>query len=110
MKQNKIWACIGFGMGAIVFVIIYGVKILNPTYVDWLLGGGDLSQHYLGWEFFRKGDWKFPLGLTDMAAYPLETSVVFTDSIPLFALFFKIFRNILPQNFQYFGIYGILCF
>lgn len=97
-------------LGGIAFVLIYGVKILNPLYTDWLLTGGDLSQHYLGWEFFRRSDWYFPLGLTDQLAYPLKTSVIYTDSIPIFAVFFKLFRSILPQQFQYFGIWGLLCF
>lgn len=97
-------------LGGIAFVLIYGVKILNPLYTDWLLTGGDPSQHYLGWEFFRRSDWYFPLGLTDQLAYPLKTSVIYTDSIPIFAVFFKLFRSILPQQFQYFGIWGLLCF
>lgn len=97
-------------LGGIAFVLIYGVKILNPLYTDWLLTGGDPSQHYLGWEFFRRSSWYFPLGLTDQLAYPLKTSVIYTDSIPIFAVFFKLFRNILPQQFQYFGIWGLLCF
>lgn len=97
-------------LGGIAFVLIYGVKILNPLYTDWLLTGGDPSQHYLGWEFFRRSSWYFPLGLTDQLAYPLKTSVIYTDSIPIFAVFFKLFRSILPQQFQYFGIWGLLCF
>lgn len=97
-------------LGGIAFVLIYGVKILNPLYTDWLLTGGDPSQHYLGWEFFRRSDWYFPLGLTDQLAYPLKTSVIYTDSIPIFAVFFKLFRSILLQQFQYFGIWGLLCF
>lgn len=99
-------------MGAIAFIAIYGVKILNPTYVDWLLGWGDLSQHYLGWELFRMGDWKFPLGLTDMAAYPLETSVIFTDSIPIFALFLKYLKTYFLRTFnilEYMECYVLDC-
>lgn len=97
-------------LGGIAFALIYGIKILNPLYTDWLLTGGDPSQHYLGWEFFRRSDWYFPFGLTDQLAYPLKTSVIYTDSIPTFAVFFKLFRSILPRQFQYFGIWGLLCF
>lgn len=97
-------------LGGIAFALIYGIKILNPLYTDWLLTGGDPSQHYLGWEFFRRSSWYFPFGLTDQLAYPLKTSVIYTDSIPVFAVFFKLFRSILPRQFQYFGIWGLLCF
>jgi len=92
------------------FCSIFGIRVINPTYVDWLLSGGDLTQHYLGWTAFRNADWMFPLGVTDQLAYPIHTSVIFTDSIPIFALFFKALSPILPRNFQYFGLWGILCF
>lgn len=39
---------IGCILGACVFVFIYGFKVLNFTYDDWLMAGGDLSQHYIG--------------------------------------------------------------
>lgn len=97
-------------LGAVVFVCLYGIRILNPTYVEWLYNGRDLMQHYLGWEFYRRSDWMFPLGMTDQLGYPNATSVIFTDSIPIFAVIFKVFASFLPERFQYFGIWGILCF
>ena len=97
-------------LAAVVFCCIYGVNILNPGYTDWLVTGGDLSQHYLGWVAYRYSSWHFPIGLTDRLAYPAYTSVIFTDSIPLFAVVFKILSPVLPENFQYFGFWGITCF
>lgn len=94
----------------LVFCSIYGIHVLNPTYTDWLMSGGDLTQHYLGWKAYRNSSWHFPIGMTDTLAYPYLTSVIFTDSIPLFAVFFKILSPILPAEFQYFGFYGLLCF
>lgn len=114
--MKKMWDCkavwITALLGAVVFVLIYGGKILNPCYTDWLLtsADGDLTQHYLGWKFFRHAKWSFPAGLIDTMAYPNRTSVIFTDSIPLFAFFFKILRFLLPVEFQYFGWFGLLCF
>ncbi len=75
--------------GALAFVMIYGINVLNPVYDDWLLGQGDLTQHYLGWCFYRRGSWTFPIGLTDNLAYPSYTSVIFTDSIPLLLYFLR---------------------
>lgn len=97
-------------IGAILFICIYGVKVLNPTYDDWLMNGFDLTQHYLGWKFYRVSSWSFPIGMTQGLIYPYENSIIYTDSIPLFAVIFKILSPILPQTFQYFGIWGILCF
>ena len=101
---------IGSIIGAITFVVIYGFRILDVTYVDWLLMGGDLTQHYLGWEFFRKSNWNFPVGLINGLNYPDKVSIMYTDSIPLFALIFKILSSILPEKFQYFGMFGIISF
>jgi hypothetical protein len=97
-------------LGAISFITIYGTKILNVTYVDWLMNSGDLTQHYLGWAYFRNDPWLFPLGMIPSFGYPFGVSIVYTDSIPLFALFFKLLGPILPARFQYFGIWGIMSF
>ena len=97
-------------LSVLAFVLIYGYQVINPVYTDWLLGKGDLSQHYIGWQAFKNGDWLFPIGMTDQLAYPSRTSIIFTDSIPVFAVFFKLFRAVLPTEFQYFGLWGILCF
>ncbi|GHV50138.1 hypothetical protein FACS1894216_01800 [Synergistales bacterium] len=100
-----------FFMGAAFFIYIYGINILDFTYTDWLLSaGGDLSQHYMGWAFFRQSEWFFPIGLMDRLVYPFKESIVFTDSIPIFALIFKLFSPLLPANFQYFGLYGIMTY
>ena len=97
-------------LSVIIFCVIYGIKIIDPTYVDWTLAGGDLQQHYLGWVGFRNSRWFFPIGLMDTLTYPSVTSIIFTDSIPLFAVFFKILSPILPDKFQYLGLWGVTSF
>ena len=97
-------------IGAGVFALIYGIYVLNPFYTDWLITGGDLTQHYLGWEYFRRSEWLFPIGLTNQVAYPAETSVIYTDSIPLFAVIFKLLTKGMAGRFQYFGLWGLCCF
>ena len=69
----------------------------------------DLTQHYLGWVFYRKSPWHFPLGLVE-GIYSQPVSIVYTDSIPLFALLFKILSPLLPANFQYFGLFELLSY
>ena len=64
-------------LSAIVFCLIYGIKVINPTYTDWLLSGGDLSQHYLGWKAYRSSSWHFPIGMSDTLAYPNQTSIIY---------------------------------
>ena len=97
-------------IGFIVFAMCYGTEVLNVTYDGWLLSGGDLSQHYIGWKFFRHSSWHFPIGMIDGLVYPQQTCIIFTDSVPLFALFFKLLSPILPDTFQYFGLWGAMTF
>lgn len=108
-KTNITYFIIGL-ISASIFCSIYGIHILNPTYTDWLLSGGDLSQHYLGWVAYRNSSWHFPIGMVDTLSYPHLTSIIFTDSLPIFAVFFKALSPILPDNFQYFGLWGIMSF
>ena len=109
MIKNMVWL-LGMAVGLVAFLCIFGVHVLDVTYTDWLLGGGDITQHYLGWLFFRDSSWTFPIGLTDRMSWPYEVSVIYTDCVPLMAVFFKLFRGILPEQFQYFGLWALLCF
>ncbi len=102
---------LGALFGAVVFIMLYGVRILDVTYDDWLLTGWyDLSQHYVGWKLYRASGWHFPIGLCDTSFYPYLASVIYTDSVPLVCLFFKILSPVLPETFQFFGLYGLFCF
>lgn len=96
--------------GICTFLILYGFRPLNPTYVGWILNGGDMNQSYLGWKAVRNSVQSFPFLMQDRLAYPHRISIMFTDSIPLFALLFRPFSALLPSDFQYFGIWGLICF
>ena len=110
MRTNIVLYIIVGILSVCAFISIYGIYILNPTYTDWLMVGGDLSQHYLGWTGYRNSDWMFPIGMHNSLSYPECTSIIFTDSIPLFAVFFKLLSPVLPAQFQYFGLWGLMCF
>lgn len=107
------WPLTGALLGVLVFLAVYGVRVLDPTNVDWILNSlsPDPIQHYLGWELFRRSPVHLPyIGANYNAVYPFRTSVLFTDSLPLAALFFKLLGGILPTRFQYFGWWGLLCY
>ena len=107
------WPMTGALLGALVFVALYGVRVLDPTCVDWILNNPspDPSQHYLGWAFFRNSTVRLPyVGANYSVIYPYRTSILFTDSITLLALLGKLFSPILPARFQYFGWWGLLCY
>jgi len=97
-------------LGILCFAIVCGFNATNPLNEEWLFGGGDATQHYLGWLFFRNSPWAWPPGLNPMYGIGLNNSIVFTDSIPLLAIPFKALSPILPNTFQYLGMWAFLCF
>ena len=100
-------------LGALAFLLIYGFTPLDVTSDFWLRGGfveKDIQQHYAGWLFYRDSPLSLPLGLAQGINWPAGISVLYTDSIPLFAVLFRLLAGILPPVFQYFGIYTLLCF
>ena len=86
---------------------LLGFDNLNFLNKNWLYLG-DLSVYQIGWEFFRNDSWKFPLGFNPNYGLELANSIIFTDSIPLLAFIFKLFKNFLPENFQYFSLWIVL--
>ena len=108
-KKPILYVIMGI-LSAMVFCFVYGVRVLNPTYTAWLYNGVDLTQHYIGWKAYRLSAWDFPIGMIDNLSYPNKISVIYTDSIPLFAIPFKVISFLLPNEFQYFGIWGLLCY
>lgn len=113
--SKKTTKYISFGVAIIiaflVFNFAFGFQILNPQNIKWLMNERhDWGTHYLGWAFYKNEPWSFPLGTINNYIWPVGTNVGFTDSIPLMALLFKPFAAFLPQDFQYFGIWMLLCY
>lgn len=100
--------------GLAAFLAVYGVTPLDVTNDLWIMAGydeSDIIQHYAGWLAFRNSGWTFPLGIAgDMAVGDGGVCISFTDSIPWVSIFFKLIRSILPETFQFFGIYALLCY
>lgn len=93
---------IGAALGAIFFVAAFGVRLLDPGYIDWLIWG-DPAANYFGWAFFRHDPWAFPFAQVQSYGEGFASSIVFTDSIPWIAIVLKVFRSVLSEPFQYFG-------
>ena len=111
--QKHRWSLTGALLGALVFLVLYGVRVLDPVCVDWILNNPspDPSQHYLGWVFYRRSGWHLPyLGANYSAIYPYRTSILYTDSIPLLAVVCKLLGGVLPARFQYLGLWGLFCY
>lgn len=101
---------VGGFIGLTLAISIVGLDALNPQNIDWIMIELDRRQHFLGWNFFSKDSWHFPLGFFDNWATPNGMSVMFTDSVSIAAIFFKVFSGILPDTFQYLGLWLYLSF
>ena len=108
-SKNVLSLILALVLGVIAFFVIVGPRALNPTNIAWL-EAGDPATHYLGWLFFRNSAWEFPVGLNSSYGLELANSILFSDSNPLLAFLFKPFSFLLPDVFQYFGIWLLLCF
>lgn len=96
-------------IGVLAFLVVVGIRPLDPMNLAWI-PDGDSRQYYLSWLFYRHSPWIWPLGLNPNFGIEISSSIVFTDTNPLFAFVFKALDGMLPTTFQYFGIWLLLCF
>jgi len=84
-------------------------KILNPTYTGWLTQGDGIAE--ISWEFFRHQPiFQFPLGLNPKYGLEISSTIAFDGQIPLMSMIFHPFSSILPDRFQYVGIFLLISF
>lgn len=98
-------AFLGSLMGLVGFRNFQHFRIVFPTNVnEWIVGDwGNFMMaplHYRNSSLFT-----FPLGQVPNLGYPTGTSLLYTDSIPLLGLIFRPFDALLPQDFQFLGLY-----
>jgi hypothetical protein len=98
-------------VGLLAFALWGGAHVLSPKHFGWLMTIGDTPGQYLGWEYFRRTPWwQWPLGANPNYGRDAPGTIVMSDSIPVAAFFFKLWRAWLPVDFQYFGIWALSCF
>jgi hypothetical protein len=97
-------------IGFFAFNLVADIAIINPQNADWLMEG-DPATHFLGWQFFRSAPFsQWPFGLNPNYGMEIGSSIVFTDSLPLFAFLFKPISSYLPAVFQYIGLWILVSF
>ncbi|MGI6153446.1 MAG: DUF6311 domain-containing protein [Christensenellaceae bacterium] len=100
---------ISFGLGLFFSVLFYGAELLDVTNIGWV-SSGDNATHYVGWHAYQHADWQKNFVAIDNVVSPFRTTIGLSDSIPLFALFFKLFQGILPSYFNYFGLWCVFIY
>ena len=108
ITQNKeLSVCIL--MSLIFFYFQYGISILNPVNLYWFLD--DPYQSFIGWSFYRNADFfTYPLFKNYALGMDVGSTIIYTDSLPLMAILFKPFSKFLPVDFQYLGMWILICY
>jgi hypothetical protein len=91
-------------------ICVLGFDNISFQSIRWLHDGNESAIEQTAWYFFRNDIWRFPFGNNPNYGDEISTSIVFSDSIPILALFFKLFKSFLPENFQYFSLWYLICF
>lgn len=111
-RRERLLVVGGGILGVVAFLLIFGLSPLDVTNDAFCRGGfieKDIQQHYAGWLFYRNSPLRLPLCIADSINWPEGLSVAYTDSIPLFAALFRLMEPLLPETFQYFGWFTLLC-
>jgi hypothetical protein len=96
-------------LGLVNTYLLYGWIPIAPTNVDWIFG--DNATYYAGWALYRHDPHlHFPLAWTERVGYPIGTSIALMDAIPLVAILLRPLSPILPEPFQYLGLFSAACF
>jgi preprotein translocase subunit SecE len=103
---------------AIVLAVVFGVANawslfgpgpLDPRNITWLFG--DTATYYSAWSQYRHDPHlHFPLAWTERAGYPIGASIAMMDAFPIVAILLRPLSPLLPNEFQYVGLYSIACF
>ena len=95
----------------ICLVGVLGIDNISFQSIEWLYNNGeDITLPQSSWYFFKNDIWRFPPGSNPNYGDELGSSIVFSDSIPVLALFFKLFKSFIPENFQYISFWYLICF
>lgn len=95
--------------GVVLFFLVFDPRLVDPGYWIWLMEGDPATQ-YLGWRFFRAEPWRWPPGMIRSYGLEVGSAIVFTDSIPIAAFAAKLLSPLLPEPFQYFGLWALMCY
>ena len=110
MRKHLKYIILYFFTTLLFSIFFIGKENIFFNSTDWLYGSGDLTNAQLSWKFFLNDSWRFPLGLNPNYGLEVSNSIIFTDNIPLFAIFFKALKPLFNGDFQYFSLWVLISF
>ena len=96
-------------LGIFCSYFILGNNFFSFTNISWM-NSIDMVQDLVSWKYFKNDIWRFPIGMNPNYGIEIGNSIVFTGAVPILAIFFKIFKFILPENFHFFNLWYFICF
>ncbi|MEP7240289.1 MAG: DUF6311 domain-containing protein [Devosia sp.] len=108
--RDLLGALAAIALGVAGYFVVFGTWPLFPSNIAFL-DHGDRAMHTLGWMFYRDAPWGMPPGSSaPRLGIELANSIALVDGLPLFAIPAKLLSAWLPQPFQYWGYWWLLCF
>jgi len=98
-------------VGIVTFFLIIGPSRINPENIGWIANtiNPDTWTQYIGWELYRYAPWTFPIGI-NLGVIGLNSSIVYSGGIALLEIPLKTLNSLLPETFQYLGVWLLICF
>ncbi|MDC3165280.1 DUF6311 domain-containing protein [Candidatus Pelagibacter sp.] len=109
LKKNKILLFLSLLVVFLFSVFYLGFENLNPNNDTWL-NNPDLLSYQLPWKYFKNDIWRFPIFLNPTYGLDYSASILYADNVTILNIFFKLFKNFLSDNFQFYGAWIIICF
>lgn len=113
IMDKKSAVFLGVILGVVSYLAVYGIRPLNVLDDTWIMLGYDemdILARYAGWVNYKDEQWNVPLGQIYTLAYPCGMVISYLDALPWVSVVFKIFAPILPETFQFEGVYMLLVF
>lgn len=104
---------LGALIGIAFFLIVYGTASLDVSYDSWILSGhveSDIACDYAGWVHYRNAPWSWPLGVNKNIGYPYGNAIAVSGPVAPMGLLFKVLSPLLPETFQFYGWWALLCY
>jgi hypothetical protein len=107
-RKAAVQAAFAIVAGVAVALWIFPLDFVSGAGKYWSSPRGDVTNNLIGLRYFLADAWHFPLFQTLLLVPPHGINIIFTDSLPLFALPAKLARPLIPEGFNYFGLWFLL--
>jgi hypothetical protein len=109
-------------IGSLVFgtgycLCLFEIRFLTGTSEFWISSRGirgilgiDIATALSGYYFFVTDTWQIPLFHVSKLGFPDGTNIIYTDSIPLLALFGRIIYRVTGETVNLFGVWTAACY